>query len=65
LSAWCRQGESGFGEASVDEVAAVLDLAETVSKRAHEVIGIGEGGVGLAATSQQGPDALDGLRSGA
>jgi hypothetical protein len=29
-----------------------LDLAETVPKGADEVVGVGEGGVGLAAASQ-------------
>jgi hypothetical protein len=47
--AWCRQGEAGSSEAAIDDVAAVLDLAEALSEGAHEVIGVGEGGVGLAA----------------
>ncbi|MFD8721880.1 hypothetical protein ACFV2H_28780 [Streptomyces sp. NPDC059629] len=51
LLAWCRQSEAGFGEASVDEVAAVLDPAEAVSECADEVVGFGEGGVGLAGAS--------------
>jgi Tat protein secretion system quality control protein TatD with DNase activity len=40
------------GEASIDEVAPVLDLAETLSERADEVVGIGECGVDLAVASQ-------------
>ncbi|GAA1931309.1 hypothetical protein GCM10009753_76400 [Streptantibioticus ferralitis] len=48
LSGW-----AGFNETSIDEVAAVLDLAEALPKGAHQVIRVGESGVGLAAASQR------------
>jgi hypothetical protein len=51
VSAWCRECESGSGEGSVDDVAAVLDLAEAVSQSADEVVGVGEGSVGLAGSA--------------
>jgi hypothetical protein len=51
--AGCRQGESGCGEASVDDVAAVLDLAEGSPQDAHQVVGVGEGDVVLAGASRQ------------
>lgn len=41
---WCRRCETGRGEASVDDVAAVLDLAEAVSQPTDEVVGVSEGG---------------------
>ncbi|MDQ1034804.1 hypothetical protein QFZ75_001220 [Streptomyces sp. V3I8] len=44
----CRQGESGCGEASVDDVAAVLDFAEGPPQDAHQVVRVGEGDVVLA-----------------
>jgi hypothetical protein len=44
---------AGFSETSIDEVAAVLDLAEALPEAAHQVVGVGESGVGLAAASQQ------------
>ncbi len=47
----CREGESGGGEASVDDVAAVLDLAQSVTQDPHQVVRAGEGGVGPAAAS--------------
>jgi hypothetical protein len=40
----CCQGEAGFSETSVGEVAAVLDLTETVSERADETVGTGGDG---------------------
>lgn len=42
----CRQGESGGGEASIDEFAAVLDLAHAAAEGAHQVRRVAEGGVG-------------------
>ncbi len=53
LLAWCRQGEAGSGEAAINDVAAVLDLAEALSEGAHQVVGVGESRVGLAAAPQQ------------
>ena len=55
LTLWasCRQGEASSGEAAINNVAAVLDLAEALFEGAHQVVGFGEGGVGLAAASQQ------------
>lgn len=53
LLSWCRHDEAGSGEASIDEAAAVLDLTEALPEGAHQVVRVGEGGVGLAAASQQ------------
>jgi hypothetical protein len=50
---------TGRGEAAIDEVMAVLDSSQSVSQGMEQVGGIVEGGVGLAASSQQRPDALD------
>jgi hypothetical protein len=44
-------GKAGFCEASIDEVAAVLNLTEALPEGADQVVGVGEGGVGLAAAS--------------
>lgn len=51
--AGCRQGESGCGEASIDDVAAVLDFAECSPQDAHQVLGVGEGNVVLARAPSQ------------
>lgn len=51
--AGCRQGESGCGEASIDDVAAVLDFAECSPQDAHQVLGVGEGNVVLARLPSQ------------
>ena len=59
VSGGCRQGEPGAGETSVDEVGTVLDLAQATTEGSHQVGGVGEGGVGLAAASEQGPDPFD------
>ncbi|MFJ8604520.1 hypothetical protein ACIREM_38635 [Streptomyces shenzhenensis] len=45
----CRTASAGHPAAG----HRYLDLAEAVSERADEVVGVGEGGVGLVAASQQ------------
>jgi hypothetical protein len=56
LTAWPvgagREDEAGRGEASFDDVAAVLDPAEAVSEPAHEVARVGEGRVGLGGSAK-------------
>lgn len=56
MSAGCSggsDGQAGFGEAAVYEVAAVLDVAEAASDALDEVFGGGEGDVGEPAAPQQ------------
>jgi hypothetical protein len=50
FSDWLRgiwgEGQSGFGEAAVDELGVTLDVAKPAAEGAGEVVGVGECGVG-------------------
>jgi hypothetical protein len=59
MSSWWLASEAGAGEAAVEDVMAVLELAEAASDGSDQVVGVGEGTVGHGGASQDGPDALD------
>jgi hypothetical protein len=64
MSSWWLASEAGAGEAAVEDVVAVVELAEAVSDGSDQVIGVGEGTIGHGGASQHGPDALDRVEVG-
>ncbi|WP_433225953.1 hypothetical protein [Actinomadura formosensis] len=52
-SRWCspRQSQAGLGEAAVDQMAAVLDTAQTSPHRGDQVLGIDKDRVGRQANA--------------
>lgn len=51
MSSWWLASEAGAGEAAVEDVGAVLELAEATSDGSDQVSGIGEDTVGHGGAS--------------
>src|SRR5689334_867576 len=64
MSSWWLASEAGAGEAAVEDVGAVLELAEAAPDGGDQVVGVGEGAVGGGDASQDGPDAFDRVEVG-
>lgn len=63
MSSWWF-AQAGSGEAAVEDVVAVLELAWTSPDGGDQVVGVGEGSVRQAGASKDGPEALDWVEVG-